>query len=144
MTTIVQADSTVLAHYLIYLSDGSVAENTYHSESPVKFVLGDHSLSQPLEQGLLGLAVGDKVTVTLTPEDGFGLPVDSNLMNIPKAHFPVDLELEEGLIVGFSQPNGVEVPGLIRRLMGELILVDFNHPLAGQTIQMTLEVLSIS
>ena len=144
MTIKVQADSTVLAHYLIYLSDGSVAENTYHSQNPVKFVLGDSSLSEPLEQGLLGLAVGEKATVSLSPEDGFGFPVDSNLMNIPRAHFPADIELEEGLIVGFSQPNGVELPGLIRRLMGELILVDFNHPLAGQTIRMELEVLAIT
>ena len=142
MTT-VQADSTVLVHYLIYLSDGSVAENTYHSQSPVKFVLGDSSLSEPLEQGLLGLKVGDKVSITLTPDEGFGWPADANLMNIPKAHFPEDLELEEGLIVGFSQPNGVEIPGLIRRLMGDLILVDFNHPLAGQTLKMDLEILEI-
>lgn len=140
----VQADSCVLAHYLIYLSDGSVAENTYHSQSPVKFVLGDGSLSDPLERGLLGLAVGEKVTIALEPEDCFGHPVDSNLMNIPRAHFPADMELEEGLIVGFNQPNGVELPGLIRRLMGELILVDFNHPLAGQSIKMEMEVLEIS
>ena len=139
----VQADSTVLVHYRLYLSDDSVAENTYHHNTPVKFVLGDGSLSDPLERGLLDLTVGDKVTVCLEPEDAFGMPEDSNVMNIPRAHFPSDMELEEGLIVGFSQPNGVELPGLIRRLMGELILVDFNHPLAGQAIKMEMEVVEI-
>lgn len=139
----VQHNSSVLAHYVMYLSDQSVAESTYHHQQPVKFVLGDGSLSQPLEQALLGKAVGDKTTVVLTPEEAFGLAENDKVMNLPRSHFPADIELSEGLIVSFHQPNGVDVPGLIRRLMGDLVLVDFNHPLAGQTLSMTLEIVEI-
>lgn len=139
----VQANSSVLAHYVMNLSDQSVAESTYHEQQPVKFVMGDGSLSEPLAQALLGKAVGDKMTVELSPEDAFGFSEPDKVMNLPRSHFPKDMELSEGLIVSFHQPNGVEVPGMIRRLMGDLVLVDFNHPLAGQTVTLTLEVMEI-
>jgi FKBP-type peptidyl-prolyl cis-trans isomerase SlpA len=141
--SIVQANSSVLAHYVMNLSDQSVAESTYHEQQPVKFVMGDGSLSEPLEQALLGKAVGDKTTVELAPQDAFGSAEPDKVMNLPRSHFPEDMELSEGLIVSFHQPNGVEVPGMIRRLMGDLVLVDFNHPLAGQTVTLTLEIMEI-
>lgn len=139
----VQTNSRVLAHYVMTLSDQSVAESTYHQQQPVKFVMGDGSLSEPLEQALLGKAVGDKTTVELSPDNAFGFAEQDKVMNLPRQHFPEDMELTEGLIVSFHQPNGVEVPGLIRRLMGDLVLVDFNHPLADQTVTLTLEIIEI-
>lgn len=141
--SIVQANSSVLAHYVMHLSDQSVAESTYHDQQPVKFVMGDASLSEPLEQALLGKAVGDKILVELSPQDAFGFAEPDKVMNLPRSHFPEDMELAEGLIVSFHQPNGVDVPGMIRRLMGDLVLVDFNHPLAGQTVTLNLEIMEI-
>lgn len=141
--THIHATADVLAHYILTLDDGSVAESTYHNDKPIRFVLGDGSLSEPLEQAMLGMSVGDKKTIALEPQDAFGMPDENHVMNLPRSHFPAELELEEGLIVAFTQPNGIELPGLVRRLMGDLVLVDFNHPLAGQRVHLALEIIEI-
>lgn len=141
--TVINRHSTILAHYVMHLEDGSVAESTYHHEQPVKFVLGDGSLSESLEAALIGLKVGDKASVTLKPHEAFGLPEEANIMNLPRSHFQAELPLEEGLIMEFNQPNGMVLPGVIRRVMDDLVLVDFNHPLAGRTVTMTVEIMEI-
>jgi FKBP-type peptidyl-prolyl cis-trans isomerase SlpA len=57
--------------------------------------------------------------------------------------FPVDISLEEGTVVAFEQPDGSQLPGIIREVKGHSVKVDFNHPLAGQEITFDIEILSI-
>ena len=60
-----------------------------------------------------------------------------------RTRFSHDLNLEEGMIVAFSQPDGSEVPGIVRSLAGDSVTVDFNHPLAGQTVIFDVEILDV-
>jgi len=135
-------DSQVLMHFTITLADGSVADSTQLQGKPAKLVIGDGSLTANFERCLLGLAEGDKSKFELQPEDAFGQPNPDNIYYVDRTKF-TDVPAEVGLIVGFTQPDGAELPGVIREVVGDSVTVDFNHPLAGQTVTFEVEILQI-
>lgn len=130
-------------HFSLKLTDGSAADSTKVSGKPAQVVIGDGTLSEAMEQQLMGLKPGDKKEFTLAPEDAVGMPNSANIHTFQRQQFPQDMELEEGLIVAFTQPNGVEIPGIVRSIKGEEVTVDFNHPLAGQTLIVNVEIISV-
>lgn len=142
--TTIQPGSEVQMHFAIKLTDGSIADNTREHGKPACFKMGDGNVLDKVESALIGMKVGEKKKITLTPEEGFGVANPDNLHWLPKTQFPHDITLEEGLIIGFTQPNGVELPGIIREIKDENVLVDFNHPLCGQTLIFDLEIVAIN
>lgn len=135
--------SEVLMHFSIRLSDGSAVDSTKVSNKPVKFVIGDGSLTAGFEDCLLGLQVGQSETFTLPPESAFGLPNPDNIHHLELSKFSSDVPAEVGLIISFTQPNGEELPGIIREIIADSVTVDFNHPLAGQTVTFEVDVLEV-
>ncbi|WNN45007.1 MULTISPECIES: FKBP-type peptidyl-prolyl cis-trans isomerase [Winslowiella] len=143
MTDSVQHDSAVLVHFTLKLEDGSTAESTRANGKPALFRLGDGSLSEGLEQALLGLKTGDKHHFSLPPESAFGAASPDMIQYFSRRDFVQAGEPEIGAIMLFTGMGGSEMPGVIREISGDSITVDFNHPLAGQTIQFDIEVLEI-
>ena len=131
---------TFLCHMLMKLDDGTVAENTRLQEKPVKFILGNETLSPALESQLKGAKRGDKKTFTLQPKDAFGEHQADQVHTLDRARFAEDSVPEVGSIMAFTDPSGQEIPGMIREIHDSSISVDFNHPLAGQNITFELEV----
>jgi FKBP-type peptidyl-prolyl cis-trans isomerase SlpA len=62
---------------------------------------------------------------------------------MPRSEFPADMQLEVGMIIGFSTPSGEEVPGAIQEIKDDEIVVDFNHPLAGHEVIFDVEILEV-
>jgi FKBP-type peptidyl-prolyl cis-trans isomerase SlpA len=60
-----------------------------------------------------------------------------------RSRFGADLSIEEGMILAFAQPDGSEIPGIIRSVAGDSVTVDFNHPLAGQTVIFDVEIVDV-
>ena len=137
---IIGPGSTVIFHFDIKLSDGSAAESTRVHNKPAKLQMGDGSLSPAFEAQLGGMAAGDKRTFTLAPEDAYGMPNPDNIYYVDRSKFSSDAPAKVGMIVGFAMPDGSELPGLIRDVVGESVTVDFNHPLAGQTLIFSVEI----
>lgn len=135
--------SEVVMHFDLKLADGSAADSTRVNKKPAKMVMGDGSLTPNFEACLLGLSTGEKKTFTLAPDDAFGQPNPDNIHHMDRGRFAADVELEEGLIMGFAQPDGSEIPGIIRSVAGDSVTVDFNHPLAGQTVVFDVEILEV-
>lgn len=142
--TMIQPGSEVQMHFSIKLKDGSIADSTRDHGKPACFKMGDGNVLDKVERALIGMKVGEKKKISLSPDEGFGEANPNNLHWLPKAQFPQDIKLEEGLIMGFTQPNGVELPGIIREIKDENVLVDFNHPLCGQTLIFDLEIIAIN
>ncbi len=143
MTQVITPTSTVTMHFTIKLKDGSTAENTRLYKKPAHFKIGDGSLTDTFEALLMGLKVGDKKKFIMEPEHGFGLSNPQNIHTVPRHQFPAEMELEEGLIIAFKQPNNVELPGIIRQIDQQQVTVDFNHPLCDQTLIFDVEILAI-
>ncbi len=139
----VAENTEVEIHFTLSLADGTVVDATEENE-PLRLRIGDGSLIDGLEQTLYGMKAGERQCVSIDPRDGFGFPDETNLHEMPRSEFADEIELQPGLIIGFSTPAGDEAPGTIREVQGDTVLVDFNHPLAGHEIIFDVEVLSVT
>ena len=137
------AGSTVIFHFDIKLSDGSAAESTRVHNKPAKLQMGDGSLSPAFEAQLTGLQAGDSKTFTLAPEDAYGLPNPDNIYYVDRSKFSLEAPAQAGMIVSFAMPDGSELPGLVREVVGDSVTVDFNHPLAGKTLIFSVEICDV-
>ncbi len=142
-TAIVGDKSQVILHFDLTLKDGTAADSTRVSDKPAKMVMGDGSLTPNFEACLLGLTKGDKKSFTLEAADAFGMPNPDNIYHLDRTKFGAELDIKEGMIMGFSQPDGSELPGVIRSIAGHSVTVDFNHPLAGQTVIFNVEIIDV-
>lgn len=140
---VITANSTVIFHFDIKLSDGSAAESTRVHNKPAKVQMGDGSISPAFEAELTGLQAGDKKTFTLAPDDAYGMPNPDNIYYVDRSKFSADAPAKPGMIIGFTMPDGSEMPGLVREVVGESVTIDFNHPLAGQTLTFSVEIVQV-
>ncbi len=139
----IEMHSLLLMHYSIALTNGTEIESSF-LDDPVEVMMGSGILTEGMELALYGLVEGDKQTLTLTPEQGFGLRDEDNIHLMPLPDFPDDLKPETGLVFAFETPDGEEMPGTVLAIKGDQAEVDFNHPLAGQTLVFTVEILDIN
>ena len=135
--------SLVLMHYSIALTNGSIIESSF-DDDPIEIILGNGDLTEGMELSLFGLEKGDSQTLTLTPEQGFGIRDEDNIHDMPVTDFPDDLTAKPGLSFSFETSDGKEIPGTVVRLNKNIAEVDFNHPLAGHEIIFTVNILDIN
>lgn len=137
------ADNTkVILNFSLALEDGTVVDSN-HGEEAVSFVVGDGNLLEGFEQAMYGLRAGDNKELLIPPEKGFGVPNPNNVQEVPVSDFPADMTLEVGLMLSFSDAQNTELPGVIKELKGDTILVDFNHPLAGRNLIFKVHIHSV-
>lgn len=133
-------ETTVSLHFEIRLQSGEVVDSNFGA-TPASFTIGDGNMLAGFEAAMFGLQAGDRKVLTITPEHGFGMPNPSNVQKIERANF-ADMALEPGLVVSFQDPSG-ELPGVIKAFDERFVEVDFNHPLAGQTLDFEVEILQV-
>lgn len=134
--------SQVTLHFTLKLTDGSVADSTHMYSKPARLSIGDGNLSEGFERCLLGLTKGDNKQFTLAPEQAFGQPSPDLIQHVDMSRFSAETP-DVGTIMAFAQPDGSEIPGVIRAVVGDSVTVDFNHPLAGQTIIFDVEIINV-
>ncbi len=133
----------VILHFTIKLSDDSVADSTKMSNKPAKFRMGDGSLTENFEACLVGLKAGEDREFELAPEDAFGEPNRDNIYQVDATKFGDD-KPEIGMIFTFPQPDGTELPGIVRAINEQFVTIDFNHPLAGQRVRFAVEIIEVN
>jgi FKBP-type peptidyl-prolyl cis-trans isomerase SlpA len=138
----IQPGSRVRLHLALKLADGTVAESTFDAE-PVELVIGDGTLVHGLEVALYGMRSGQHQTLTLHPDQAYGVRDPEAVGWLPRAQFPADMPLQPGTLVGFVGPEGEEVAALVLAVEAGRVQIDFNHPLAGKPIIFESEILSV-
>jgi len=134
--------STVTLNLSLALEDGRIAESTLEGE-PHTFTVGDGSLLPGLELALCGLRPGDIQHLLLHPAQAFGLRDPARIHFMPRTSFTDDINLEPGLIIGFTDTGGEELPGTVLSVTDTAVEVDFNHPLAGHAITFDVEIIDV-
>ena len=135
--------SLVLMHYSIALTNGTLIESSFNDE-PVEINMGNGDVTEGMELALFGLKEGDKQTLTLTEEQGFGIRDEDNIHDMPLSDFPENLLPEVGQSYSFESPEDGEIPGTILSIKDDTAEIDFNHPLAGQQIVFTVDILGVN
>ncbi|MGL5289273.1 MAG: FKBP-type peptidyl-prolyl cis-trans isomerase [Aeromonas sp.] len=143
MSPQITASSEVLFHFCIKLEDGEIADSTMAHGQPARLRMGEGSLTPTFEQCLLGLRQGEVKCFTLAPEQAFGVASADNIYHLDRAKLGADLVPSVGAIILFDQPNGSELPGIIRAVTEQSVTVDLNHPLAGHTVTFEVEILAV-
>ena len=138
----IQENSRVSLYYQLSLEDGTEVESNF-GEEPLVVIIGDGTLSEGMELALHNQSKGDKIDITLSPEQGYGYPSEENVHNIPLGDFPADLQPEEGQVIAFDGPDDEEIVGTILEIKGNEVTVDFSHPLSGRTLVFKAEVLDV-
>lgn len=144
MTQVVTASSRVLADITVKLKDGSIADSTKVGGKPSWIILGGGDFSEAFESYLLGAKEKDNLTFELEAADAFGESNPDNIHFMDISQFPQDIQLEKGAIISFAQPGGGQIPGIIREIQAASVKVDFNHPLAGETVIFEVEIKQIA
>jgi FKBP-type peptidyl-prolyl cis-trans isomerase SlpA len=139
--TVVGPDTRVTLHFSILLESGEEVDSTRRSR-PATFTVGDGSLLPGFERALFGLSAGADEQLHIFARDGFGEQREENLRFMPRAQFAADVAPEPGLVVSFAGPGG-ELPGVVRSIEGDLVVVDFNHPLAGKNLIFDVSILKV-
>jgi len=120
-------------NFSVSLEDGAEVDSNFGGE-PVSFDVGDGSLLPGFERLLFGMTAGQRRLFTVAPDEAFGHAQADNVQRVPRSGFPPGQEPEVGLLFGFADASGGEVPGLVIAFDDDEVTVDFNHPLAGRTI----------
>ena len=122
--------------------DGQVAD-TSEGKTPLEYVHGSQMIIPGLEKQLEGLKVNDEKTVTVPAEDAYG-PVDPRaIIEIPKEQFPEDFNFQKGVPIQLELQNGQPLVGVVEEVKESTVVVNFNHPLAGQDLVFKVKIVSI-
>ncbi len=137
----IKNDDTVQVHYTGTLTDGSVFDSSLERD-PLEFTVGKQMLIAGFENAIMGKEVGDKVKVTIAPEDAYG-EVDAELIfEVPLSEVPEHITPEPGLQLQLSNEEGI-MNVTIDDVTAESIMLNANHPLAGQTLIFEIEVIAV-
>lgn len=134
-------DKQVTLHFALNLENGDVVDSTF-DKKPATFKVGDGNLLPGFEAALFGLKAGDKRTLQVEPEHGFGQPNPQNVQVMPRSQFE-GMELSDGLLVIFNDAANTELPGVVKAFDDSQVTIDFNHPLAGKTLSFQVEIIDV-
>lgn len=134
-------NKAVTIHYTLRDGAGVQLDSTRERE-PHAYLHGHHNLLPALEAQLAGRAVGDTLSVTLTPEQAYGERRDGATTRVPMKHLVTQGKLVPGQVVAVRTDRGLR-----RVVVGKVgkfnVDVDLNHPLAGKTLVYEIEILSV-
>lgn len=139
MSTI-QNDSVVNFHYTLTNAAGDVLDKS--QGEPLVYLHGAHNIVPGLENALLGKQVGDKFQVTVEPEEGYGEFQAEMVQEVPRNMFQGVDDIQAGMQFQAQTDDGIQVV-TVKEVTSELVIVDANHPLAGQALTFDVEIVSI-
>ena len=128
-------------HYTLTDDDGAVVDSSEGRE-PLTYLHGTGQIVPGLEKEMEGHAVGDKFTVDVTPEEGYGVHHDELIQEVPKDSFQGVEDIQAGMQFQGRGPQG-EINVIVTRVEGDTVYIDGNHPLAGKTLHFAIEVTDV-
>ncbi|MEM0519001.1 MULTISPECIES: FKBP-type peptidyl-prolyl cis-trans isomerase [Aequorivita] len=138
----VQGNETVKLHYTGKLNDGQVFDSSVQRE-PLEVKLGEGRLIPGFEKGLVAMKVNEKKTITIPKEEAYGEVQKELFQKIPNENLPQEIKPEVGMGLVSKNPDGTERQLRVADVKDDFIIVDANHPLAGQDLTFELELLEI-
>ncbi|MGD8613609.1 MAG: peptidylprolyl isomerase [Desulfobacterales bacterium] len=133
---------TVKIHYSVKYDDDQVFE-TSRGGSPLQFEIGSGSVLPRLEKEVIGMNVGDKKAFTLSPEERYGKSQPDLIGTVKKSSFPDHITPIVGQQLKIELPNGESMPVTVTDIEDENVTLDGNHPLAGHTVELEVEMMEI-
>jgi FKBP-type peptidyl-prolyl cis-trans isomerase SlyD len=142
MSDKIEAGKVVGFHYTLKNDAGEVLDSSSGGE-PLQYLHGAGNIVPGLETELTGKAVGDDLSVTVQPADGYGERDEQMVHHVAKAQFPDGMEIEVGMQFGMYGPGGQPIPVWVTAIEGDTVTIDMNHPLAGSKLHFQVKITSV-
>jgi FKBP-type peptidyl-prolyl cis-trans isomerase SlyD len=125
--------------YTIRLSNGRLVETSVGHE-PLTYLHGRRQIVPGVEKAVEGLEPGSLLEVVVAPDEAYGDRDPAGVFVVPRAAFPTGEEVAPGMMFSASRPDGKAVTFRVIEANDQLVLVDTNHPLAGETLHISIHV----
>ena len=133
----------VSIQYTGTLESGEVFDSS-QGRQPLEVEIGTGRVLKEFETALLGMALNEKKVFTLAAEDAYGERKDDLKHTFARADLPAEADPKVGDVMRLSTADGQQFPARIAEADEEKVVVDLNHPLAGQALTFEVEVVGIS
>ena len=139
----VQNGDKVKVHYNGKLRSGETFDSS-NGREPLEFTVGSGQVIKGFDEGVKGMKVGDKKTVEIDVNDAYGEKQQEMLIEFPKDQFPKDMNPEVGAQLMMSNGAGQSFPVVVSEVKEDSVVLDANHPLAGQDLIFDIELVEIA
>ena len=146
----ISEDKVVSLTYDLNVGEGNERELMEKAtvEKPLTFMFGMGMMLEAFEANVEGLQKGDKFSFSLTPEEAYGMFEESHVVELPKNIFEIDGKFDdERIVVDATIPmmdsNGNRLQGTVVEIADNCVVMDFNHPLAGETLHFAGEIIDV-
>ncbi len=134
-------NAVVSIHYTLKDDAGKTLDSSSSGE-PLAYIHGVGSLISGLERELEGKTAGDKFTVSIKPEDGYGVRDAELVQSIPRRVLKDVPNVHVGMQLQAQSEQGVRMV-TVTQVMGDMVTIDGNHPLAGQNLHFDVEIAEV-
>jgi peptidylprolyl isomerase len=138
----VKSGDKVKVHYHGKLTNGETFDSS-EGKAPLEFEVGSGMVIKGFDEGVTGMAVGEKKTIHIPVDEAYGQKNEEMLIEMPKDRFPNDMEIEVGMPLMMSNETGQQFQVTITEIKDDVVILDANHPLAGQDLVFDLELVEI-
>ena len=139
----VEDGQSVSVHYVGTLEDGTEFDSSRSRGEVLSFQIGSGQLISGFNDAILGMQVGEKKSINLNPDEAYG-PIDpSAVQTVPNEHFPTDFKPVQGATVVGQNELGQQMMARIEDFNDAAVTLDFNHPMAGKSLNFEIELMSI-
>lgn len=108
---------------------------------PLEFIMGGGAVIKGLENAVAKMSVGDKQEIVIGPIDAYGEYISDYVQEVPREQF-VGIDLQEGMTLFGQGDNGQTVQVIVKDFNDDIVIVDYNHPLAGKTLNFAVTLLA--
>jgi len=140
----VKEGDTIKLSYKGYFDDGKVFDSTEkHDGELLEFTVGAKEIIPGLDKAVRGKETEEEFSVRLTPEEAYGEYNDQAVQTIERNELPENLDPKVGMVLQVEQKHGDHshpIPVYITEVNPETIKLDFNHPLAGKTLNFDVKI----
>ncbi len=140
--SIAKSGDKVAVHYTGKFVDGIVFDSS-EGRDTLEFQLGTGMVIKGFDDGITGMAIGDKKTVSIPAVDAYGEANPESIITIPKSEVPADMQVEIGMQLTMNDENGNMMDVTVTDVSDLSITLDANHPLAGKDLVFDIELVNI-
>jgi peptidylprolyl isomerase len=138
----VKKGDVVRVHYTGTLVDGSQFDSSV-GRAPLEFTVGAGQMIAGFDAGVLGMIVGDKKTIQVDPDNGYGQKDPTAIIEFPSSNIPEGMAVEVGMKLNLQNQYGQPVPVEVIEVKEDIIIMDANHFLAGKDLVFEVELVEI-
>ena len=132
----------VKVHYKGKLNSGEQFDSSEGRE-PLEFTVGAGQMISGFDAAIPGMIVGEKKTITIPPQDAYGVKNEEAIIEFPISNIPGGMKLEPGMKMQLRNEAGHPIPVVVTELKDEIVILDANHELAGKELIFDIELVEI-